>query len=156
MHIVLTICSAVILCLCFFVAWVCTRRADETARACELAEEIAARLRSERDRVTVSERELDALRRELRKLSGKFYASQREQVDEEPDENLDEQVPDDWHAVCENYQRAQTDGPGSKAAACECSYCLAARVLRARARALLVPKGVRATADVAKLNAGQP
>lgn len=82
----------------------------------------AAKLRTERDRVTVCERELDALRRQLQKLSGKFYAAQREATPEPLDSN-----PPAPAVVCENWGLAQQQGPRSEAASCECDYCVGRR-----------------------------
>lgn len=83
----------------------------------------AAKLRAERDRVTVLERELDALRRQLQKLSGKFYAAQRAQ--EEPADSNPTAITDPLalHPYCKNWGDAQHLGPTSDAAKCKCGYC---------------------------------
>lgn len=142
--------------LSFWFATIVRSWAQEARQSWRDAEALCVKLRAERDRVTVAERELDALRRELRKLSGKFYAMQRdldviEELDEQRPATIQELMP-----VCENWELAKQAGPGSKAAACDCLYCLAQRAQRNAVRAQLVPKGARATAETAKLNAGKP
>ncbi|HET9350979.1 MAG TPA: hypothetical protein VFO02_06550, partial [Burkholderiales bacterium] len=108
-------------------------------------------LKAERDRVTVLERDTEALRRELRKLSGKFYASRRDMPfcghadrdgngvcrycgDREPSraEQLVATKP------CDNWIAAQTEGPRSEAARCECLYCMTQRRIRATEKAAIL------------------
>lgn len=118
---------------------------------------VVTKLRGERDRVAVIEREVDALRRELRKLSGRFYAAQRELVEEVADSNLQPLAdPLALHPVCENYALAQTQGPRSDAAKCDCPYCHARREGKRAFRDQQVPRTVQGQADLARLNAGKP
>lgn len=98
-------------------------------------------LKAERDRVTVLERDTEALRRELRKLGGKFYASLREAdfTYASPDHDARQQslqLPDT--KPCDNWLAAQTEGPHSKAARCECLYCMTQRRIRATEKAAIL------------------
>lgn len=119
-----------------------------------------AKIAEERSRLTGLERDVDALRRELRKVAGKFYASQREIEDEEREwvENYEANVSQ--HAIpasiCDNWTAAQREGPQSEAASCECAYCVGRRAERRAFRAAAVPKTVQAQGEMAKLNAGKP
>lgn len=172
MHIVFTALQLLILSFGVYLVW---RAGDHERTALDTLHDVEAtalKLRAERDRVTVAERELDALRRELRKLSGKFYAAQRE-ADEPPDDELQSAR---GHAdgmleasgrqpggpgVCENWALAQTHGPtfvldGARPADCACAYCASRRQYRETQRRVLVPKGAQAVAQTAKLNAGKP
>lgn len=156
MHIVLTICSGLIL---IAAGWLYSRTQLESDAAhthARNAEATALKLRAERDRVTVLEREVDALRRELRKLSGRFYAALREAESEAPPAPAETPTPDGFAPFCENYGSAQLLGPTSQAAKCECAYCTEMRARRQLARRELVPKTVRGQAEIAKLNAGKP
>jgi hypothetical protein len=45
--------------------------------------------------------------------------------------------------ACENWVAAQSAGPTSQAAQCDCAYCLRKRAERGQLRAALVPKGPR-------------
>jgi len=128
-------------------------------------ESTCARILEERSRLTGLERDVDALRRELRKLSGKFYAAQREAQDDA--EDLDTYANDltathnliahaNRASICDNWSVAQIAGPNSDAASCECSYCVGRRAERRALRAALVPKTVQGQAEIAKLNAGKP
>lgn len=155
--------QVVLTALSFWFATIVRSWAQEARQSWRDAEALSVKLRAERDRITVAERELDALRRELRKLSGKFYASQRERDDwidaDESHRSLVDQAIDAISAqvpVCQNWLLAKQEGPSSDAAKCECLYCNAQRADRARTRAALVPKGAQATASTAKLNAGKP
>ncbi|HZN25345.1 MAG TPA: hypothetical protein VFB75_14055 [Burkholderiales bacterium] len=150
---------------CAWIAWVCLRAADRAHGFYLKAEAQALALKAERDRVTVAERDTEALRRELRKLSGVFYAFKTKTEDE-----LDEELDGNSFAIesaiacptgiagsiCDNWSIAQRDGPRSEAASCECSYCVGRRAERRALRAALVPKTVQGQAEVAKLNAGKP
>lgn len=118
-------------------------------------------LRSERDRLSTAEREIEALRRELRKLSGKFYATQREANDDAaaayydrtdyPPNVFPREIRNGRRAapepagavtptqlVCENWLLAQTEGPGSKPSQCECFYCMTERNRRAAEKAAIL------------------
>lgn len=152
MDILLTAIALAALVGCFLCFTRSQRYADDAHAAYQRAEAVALKLRAERDRVTVLERDTEALRRELRKLGGKFYASIRDQV--VPVEELhDERDPG---PVCENWLRAKLDGPTSIAASCECDYCTNARELRRAFRQTFVPKTAQGQGDLAKLNQGKP
>lgn len=157
-----TIAAAVLLWRCMLVH----DRVDEAETRINVT---VFKLRDERARVTVVERDLDALRRELRKLSGKFYASQRDcqpielhpdychehggHLRDSPACDVEKRRPLE---VCENWAVAKHEGPHSDAAKCDCLYCMTQRADRARTRAALVPKGAQAAAATAKLNSGKP
>lgn len=158
---ILTACSLLILGGCVLCVWRALVHVDECAAYERTTSECVALLRAERDRVTVLERDTDALRRELRKLSGKFYARERELDAEEEDDDGDARAQHPLPlmtgaAVCENWLAAQSLGPASPEAGCPCSYCVARREHRRALRDSLVPKTVRGQAEVAKLNAGKP
>lgn len=157
MDILLTAIALVALVGCFLAFTRSQRYADDAHAAYQRAEAVALKLRAERDRVTVLERDTEALRRELRKLGGKFYASIRDQV-VPVDELLDEPVRpiSPPGVVCENWLRAKLDGPMSPAASCECDYCTNARELRRAFRQTVVPKTAQGQAELAKLNQGKP
>ena len=65
MHIILTICSAVILSLGVLLFLDVRKRCEEAHGWFLKSEALGIRLRAERDRVTVLERDSEALRREL-------------------------------------------------------------------------------------------
>ena len=156
MHIALTVSQVVLLCAAIWIMQVAVQAMHNAQSWARLAEKTAMQLRSERDRVTTSERELDALRRELRKLSGKFYQQQREILEEAADlAEANEPLGVPALRVCENWELSQTLGPRSEAASCECDYCTRRREHRRALRAALVPKTVQGQAEVAKLNAGK-
>ena len=103
MNILLTILALLIPAASIYAAYYAHAACDDAHGWFLKAEAAALRLRTERDRVTVAEREIDALRRELRKLSGKFYAELQRREDEEeagdllppfPIPGLDEPAPD--------------------------------------------------------------
>lgn len=105
--------------------------ANESLNDCQL---VSTAFRDDRARLTSLERDVDALRRELRKLGGRFYALAAEL--EEPEPNpvgvITETSP-----VCENWSTAQREGPLSPAAQCACAYCERRRAERAARRANL-------------------
>lgn len=126
-----------------------------------------SKIAEERSRLTGLERDLDALRRELRKLSGNFYAFRTKVEEELPEDdelerlgygdgNVDRRAFALAGSICDNWSIAQRDGPKSDAASCECSYCVGRRAERRALRAALVPKTVQGQAETAKLNAGKP
>ena len=156
MHIIWTVCSALFLSLSVWAFALTQNKSDEAHGWYLKAEALAMRLRAERDRVTVIERETDALRRELRKLSGKFYAAQREV--EEPADSNPPAITDPLalHPYCENYGRAQDEGPYSDAAKCTCGYCDDKRRAKKLFRESRVPPTVQGQAELARLNAGKP
>lgn len=156
MHVILTVCAGLILGLCALIHHSVVKWADKALESQRLCERTAMALRAERDRVTVLERETDALRRELRKLAGKFYAAQREV--EEPADSNPPAITDPLalHPYCENYGRAQAQGPLSEAARCACGYCEAKRQQKKAFRDQAVPRTVQGQAELARLNAGKP
>ena len=153
LQVLFTGCSLIALCGCVWAFLRAQWHADEAAAADRTTHECVALLRAERDRVTVSERDIAALRRELRKLAGSFYAARRELPDDDkqPAEMTNITAPH-----CDNYAEAQKLGPQSPAAACGCSYCDAMRERKRRARDAMIPKTARGQGELAKLNAGKP
>lgn len=158
MNILLTALSVVALLGCFIAYTRCQQAADSAHQHVHNAERAAVSLRVERDRVTVLERELDALRRELRKLAGKFYAMRAELDDDVFNPLGDAETVEELAlpGTCENYAIAQRDGPTSPAALCACQFCEAMRLNKQMARAAVVPKTVQGQAALAKVNAGKP
>lgn len=156
------IAQTVLLFVCGYLCFVAASHNQHAHNWFLKSEALSLKLRSERDRVTVLERELDSLRRELRKLSGKFYASLREREEEQLFEETPEPtepplVPEPFPShSCENWIAAQTLGPMSQQARCECEYCTFRRNQRRALREALVPRTVQAQAELAKLNAGKP
>lgn len=157
MHIVLTAFAGFFLIGSIIAWWRAVHFSDRAADTAEEVQEACIALRTEAVRITATERELEALRRELRKLSGKFYASQREQPDDDPPPVSErDTAPPVVAPFCANYGQAQIEGPNSKAARCECDYCAEMRARRDLSRAQLVPKTVQGQAALAKLNASKP
>lgn len=176
MHIVLTVCSSFLLILGLAVVITGVRRIERLTGQCEDhandAESAKLATLEDRHRITALERDLEATRRELRKLSGKFYAELRTREDETEfvvDDRADARWPVSGHRplfsddgrlepplVCENWKAAQTLGPHSDAAKCDCEYCTFRRNQRRVLRDALVPKTVQGQAETARLNAGKP
>lgn len=125
----------------------------------QLADRRAARLAASIGRITGLEAECSTLTHQLQKLRGSFFALKREM--EHPESGSfrpeDPQMGGDSNALafCENYGRAQIDGPGSLAAKCECEYCVEMRGRKAGFRRASVPTTVRAQGELAKLNASR-
>jgi TolA-binding protein len=103
-------------------------------KSAEESREIADDLRRALSRVSANEAEVQTLTAQIHKLRGKIYSMKPEKQEIEI---ADRAV---LLGVCENYAAAQTDGPGSKAARCDCPYCEAKRRERDELRARLVPK----------------
>jgi len=138
MNLLLTVCLLVIPSACAFAVWRCIVYMDLARGHSHEAEAYALAVREQRDRLTVMEREVEALRRELRKLGGKVHAHiASEQVDFVHDERAHVQAR---AALCENYALAQVDGPLSAAARCDCQYCSDMRAHRAAARKADLPR----------------
>jgi len=117
---------------------------------------IEHRLTSLRTLVSSTAAELDNLRMQVQKLRGQFFAF-KQAVEDGPAEMFEEvsaKAPAGWDhglpILCENYHRAQVDGPLSQAAKCDCAYCVEMRERRARARSELIPKTASAQAAKAK------
>lgn len=90
------------------------------------------------------EARLDSQESQLNKLRGMVYAVKRELAEEEPEPAAPSTTahpnPDAWLTPCENWKLAQLDGPGSRAAACECGYCTSMRAEKERVRKLFRPR----------------
>jgi len=85
------------------------------------------------------------------KLRGAFYESREKHVLR----HYDQQVTPPDIEFCPNYGTAQTLGPETQAAKCECAYCVEMRHRRDVFRSSAIPKDVRGRAELAKLNAGK-
>lgn len=161
MHILLTALAAIAFIGCLLAYTRSQREADKAARMHDLVHQRALKLQEALARITAAEREIDTLRRELRKLSGKFYAAERERESAaefaaQVEYVEGEAVPLNTPTFCANYGQAQIEGPRSKAAACECEYCVEMRARRDLFRSSAVPKTVRGQAELARVNAGKP
>jgi hypothetical protein len=106
--------------------------ANRAYAACQHSE---ARLLQQRGRIVGLEGAVENLNAKHRKLAGRIYAD--EQHGNLPAPAATAAVAGD---VCENYARAQIDGPTSAAAQCVCEFCEAKRAERAQFRAAAVPK----------------
>lgn len=168
MHIVLTVTAGLITIVGLAVVILGVNRMERLLGQCEDhagdAESAKLAVLEDRHRITGLERDLDATRRELRKVAGKFYADlaarERERDEGElfEEHGEEEQLPLPMlrGQSCENWIAAQTLGPNSEAARCECPYCVFRRAERRALRAALVPKTVQGQAETAKLNSGKP
>jgi hypothetical protein len=147
--------STVLCTVAAVVAVWCAVVARQEAQRCEA---FAGRLRAATGRITALEGSLDSLQTQVQKLRGTFYAYKAAR-DAEPatDFALDfAPAPVTTSGGgCENYIQAQMDGPGSKAARCECAYCAGMRARRDALRREVVPKTAQGQARLARLNAGQ-
>lgn len=117
-----------------YMAW----SARESARRAEHSEH---RLAIMRGQVAGLESSVVALDASHRKLQGRVYADEywRGKSEKQPELNIAAPVGPDGTSrdVCENWQLAKQDGPGSKAAQCSCAYCEAMREARRVQRAKL-------------------
>jgi len=125
------------------------------ARRCEMH---ANRLRACIGRITSMEGTLDSLTQQLQKLRGQFYAFKSAVEDGAYPVENDPPYPHyserkeqprlfaDSPPVCENYARAQVEGPQSTAARCDCNYCADMRHRRDEVRKALIPKTAAAQA----------
>lgn len=96
------------------------------------------RLAIMRGQVAGLEAALMGLDAKFQKLAGRVYADQYWRGKREEQPELTPVAPDgSSRDICENWSRAQQDGPGSKAALCTCAYCEAKRADRAARRATL-------------------
>lgn len=101
------------------------------------AEALTLTLKGQVDRVTIVERDVEALRRELRKLSGRVYAEIQRRAEEPNEERLELELPSPIGA-CDNWTKALTDGPRSTASKCECPFCTAMRTQRRAEKAAIL------------------
>jgi hypothetical protein len=100
----------------------------------------AQRLVESRGRIVALEHALESLDAKHRKLAGRVYATEPQVKPEPVVENEIEGEP------CANWLKAKVDGPRSRAANCECGYCVMAREIREEFRAKAVPKRARVAA----------
>lgn len=139
MDILLTALALAALAGCFLAYTRCQRCADDAADDLRRCDELALKLRGELARITALEGGYEQLHSQHRKLAGKFYA--RDYYDRQHDlDNAPPGItaPQLLTPACENWAAAQLEGPKSKAAACECGYCLAQRAARAREKAAIL------------------
>lgn len=132
---------------------------------CALCVRDCLRVRAELRELTELAVRVDRLGAQLRKLSGRFYVSRRE---DRADDDLHQErrtVPDDGSgrrldvgtqypngSPCEHWSLAQLEGPQSAHARCECEYCESMRRARAAVKAALVPRGAEAVARFTEEN----
>jgi len=91
-------------------------------------------LRRSVGRISALEFETATLASQIHKLRQKIYSTKAPPAASEIAD-----APNTFPA-CENWLRAQTEGPSSQAAKCACDYCIAQRNNREAVRAKLVPK----------------
>lgn len=154
----LTIIAYFALLLCGLCVWAAFRHAER-------AHDSAQELRNSRGRIIAAEGSLESLNLQLQRLRGQFHAFKtaiedgpaqlfepRETYAADPiaTHNLVPKAP-----FCENYGRAQVEGPRSPAASCECGYCVEMRERRRLTKEALLPKGAAAQARHAKEAAGR-
>jgi hypothetical protein len=98
-------------------ALICALVAFVAARQCRVHEDNMHRAMG---RLSAVEAEAAQLTSQIMKLRQKLYYRDHREKHDEPSES----------AVCENYARAQLEGPLSKAAKCDCTYCFERRQAR--------------------------
>jgi hypothetical protein len=130
----------------------CTAAAFIFAIACsrhsEAAQVAAHELRKRAGQIDLLREDQAALAKRLAKLTGRFYRELRDQPDDDTptagEGNYAYPAPRGpdgrCYDICENWNKARIDGPGSLAANCECAYCEASRRERHNVKAALVPK----------------
>lgn len=113
--------------VCVVLAYRARNECDETEHA----------LRRALGRIAGLEAELAVLVAQVQKLRGKLY-----RLKQDPQEETANEIakPFAQGIACENYLRAQTEGPSSSAAQCACDYCNAKRAERDALRTKFVPK----------------
>jgi len=91
-------------------------------------------------RMQVIEAEFDAYKGQLAKLRGKVYSLKPEPVSNGDTGDRVWLNPPyrDTSTACENWLKAQSEGPRSPAASCECGYCVSMRAERAATRAAIL------------------
>jgi len=150
MHIVLTICSALLAAATVFFA---VRAAQYSAR-CDFQ---ARRLSAAMGRLTGLEGTADSLTTQVQKLRGQFHAYKA--ANAPPYECVVDRAPErseiNQDFFCENYAQAQVSGPSSEFASCQCTYCMAMRARREASRQALVPKTAQGQATLARISAGK-
>lgn len=125
-------------------ALVCAWCAYDARSSARLAESEAHTLRASKGRIVGLEHGLENLHHQHRKLAGRVYANERFDVVDDNQEGSElVPIPElDGRVLCDNWKLAQVEGPQSRAAKCECQYCVAARAARSAARAALVPRAI--------------
>jgi len=100
----------------------------------ERARHEATKLRLARETVHEVELAVESLRKQLASLRGKFYATK-----EAPPLVVQPGLPQPGDLpACDNWLAAQLEGPRSRAAACDCRYCLEQRHHRAQQKAAIL------------------
>lgn len=143
--------------VCGLCVWRATTQGDR-------AEHAANRLLRTQGAIKALEGSVEELEGRWRRVNGRLGQVERvihDAIDEaEDDDPRPDNAPPSITAaqlgVCENWQRAQDEGPRSESAKCACDYCNAKREERRRQRLAAVPSTVQGQAALAKLNAGKP
>lgn len=156
MHMLFTAFTIIFPALCLVGAVLAYIRSAINADKAEISHRAAQRvymlLREDSSRITALERDVATLRRELRKLSGRFYSGASYASESSARNGRDvpavrkaagvgvivEAAP---AAVCANYAIAQSDGPGSDAAKCGCAYCEGRRLAKDQFRSQQADRG---------------
>ena len=113
--------------LCFGCVWWC-QRAIAICAGHELE------LRRSINRIATTEHEVGVLGSQIHKLRQKIYSNNA------LERATEIAPPVSMFPACENWLAAQNEGPASRAAKCECAYCVSQHAARAALRSQLVPK----------------
>lgn len=133
-----------LLCLsaCALCVYACIRHASEAFEAVTDLRGMRARLVGLDAALTEIDGRFEKLTIRLKRLEGRFYAERSAVVAQARDPlTIDafSRVNDaEAAAACDNWQAAQLEGPRSKAAECQCAYCLAQRAARAAEKARIL------------------
>lgn len=131
------LCTGLSLCATAITAFLAVL-ARESARKAEHSEHRLAIMRGQVAGLEAAMMGLDA---KHQKLAGRVYADEywRGKRDDQPDLNIAAPTAPDGTSrdVCENWAKAQQEGPQSSAAGCTCAYCESMRAARAARRAKL-------------------
>jgi len=147
--ILFTVLGIAFIALCSLAAWQAQLHATACAKHAALFAAALGRLQS-------VESGHESLLRQHNSLRAKFYKTLGP-----PPSLLDDVVEPVVRGVanraeeCENWRKAQHDGPHSLAAGCVCDYCELMRLERARRKEVTLPKSLIGKIEVARKGAGQ-
>lgn len=140
--------------LCFWGAHATIRAAQRAKDTEKWTTRELGRLQLLRGEITGHSNALDNLTAQVQKLRGQFFAF-KASVEDSAEDPAPDELPRNLASFtaapfCENYGRAQLEGPLSAAAKCECGYCAEMRGRRDATRRALIPKTAAAQARHAK------
>lgn len=141
--------STLLAIVCGLCAWI-------ALRASERAEAASLDIRQSKGLIVANTASCDSLLTQLQKLRGSFFAFKAAIEDGAYPPPPAYPLTDARFApapLCENYAKAQADGPMSPAARCDCGYCAEMRARRDAARDALIPKTAAGQAAMARENA---